>query len=337
MRGRCNASDRASRLAKAGGKPSTERAVLDALRWLKEQQNEDGSYGARYPVAMTGLVLLAYSGHCETVDSPEFGQTVKKCIEYLVGVTEKTKGMLSSSGKGDKHASYEHGIAVYALSEAYSINKNARKPFKRISPALKKSVPIVIEGQTSIGGWLYAYGQAANGDLSVSGWNIQALKAAELTGLKFSGLKEAKKKAIKYLEAAEDPNGAAGCYTYTIGGGGKLSLTGVGALCARMMGAPSKLEEKCLDLIVAAEPTTFAGANVYAWYYHSQAAFQAQGKHWKAYNKSYQKVVLEAQEKDGSWPIAGGHATNDAEGKVYTTALCTLMLEVYYRYLPATK
>ena len=63
------------------------------------------------------------------------------------------------------------------------------------------------------------------------------------------------------------------------------------------------------------------------------------GKHWREYNKTYQEVVADAQEKDGSWPAVTGHAggMGAAEGKIYSTALCTLMLEVYYRYLPATK
>ena len=337
---RCTSADRADRLRKAGGKLSTDRAVLNSLRWLKKAQKADGSFGGgKYPVAVTSLALLAFSGHCESVDSLEFGDTVRKAIDYLVGVADKSKGYLSSTGGNYAQASYEHGIAVYSLAEAYSINRNARKPFKRISPTLKKAVPIIIEGQTNGGGWLYAYGKNGTGDLSVAGWNIQALKAAELTKLQFSGLSTAKKKAIQYLKAAEDPNGSAGYFRYRVrdGQAGKLSLTGVGTLCSRMLGAPSKLEDKALDLIISKAPKGFGGADIYAWYYHSQAAFQAQGKHWRKYNDTYQEVVIDAQEKNGSWPAAGGHAPKGEEGKVYTTALCALMLEVYYRYLPATK
>ena len=131
------------------------------------------------------------------------------------------------------------------------MNKNARKPFPRISPVLKKAVPIIIEGQTNGGGWLYSYGSNGTGDLSVSGWNVQALKGAQLTGIKFSGLETAMKKAVRYLKAAEDPNGTDGYWKYRVQDGqkGKLSLTGVGAVCARMLGAPSQLEDKALDLI----------------------------------------------------------------------------------------
>jgi len=339
MKGRCDTADRLSRLRKAGGKAALDRAVLKALRWIKDQQKEDGSFGQQYPVAMTSFALLAFSGHCETVDSPEFGEAVKKSIEYLIDVADKGKGYLSSTGTVYAQVSYEHGIAVYSLAEAYSMNKNARAPFKRISPTLKKSVPIIIEGQTTGGGWLYSYANNGTGDLSVAGWNIQALKAAELTGLKFPGLAAAKLKAVRYLTAAEDPNGSDGYYRYRIRDGdkGKLSLTGVGILCARMLDAPSELEDKALKLILSKAPKSAKLGDIYAWYYHSQAAFQVQGKHWRNYNDTYQKVIAETQEKDGSWPGTEGHGPKGAEAKFYATTLCTLMLEVYYRYLPTTK
>lgn len=337
MKGRCDSADRTSRLRKAGGKASMDRSVLTALRWIKEQQNEDGSFGKEFPVAMTAFALLAFSGHCETVDSPEFGKAVKMAIEYLVDVADKGKGMMAS--RNDRNTSYEHGIAVYALAEAYSMNKNASTPFKRISPSLKKGLPIIIEGQTNGGGWLYSYGSNGVGDLSVAGWNMQALKAAELTGLKFSGLSTSKKKARKYLDVALDPNGSEGYYKYRVReqDKGKLSLTGVGVLCSRMMGEEAKIEGKALDLILSKAPKKFNASQLYAWYYHSQAAFQAQGKHWRKYNDTYQEVIVEAQEKDGSWPAADGHGQVKGDGKLYSTCLCTLMLEVYYRYLPATK
>ena len=337
MKGRCSTSDRLARLTAAGGKREMDRSVLNALRWIKTQQKPDGSFGTKFPIAMTSFALLAYSGHCETVDSPEFGKSVKAAIEYLLAVSEKGKGYITTSR--DRNLSYEHGIAMYALAEAYSMNKNARARFKRISPALKIGIPIVIEGQTNGGGWLYSYGSNGTGDLSVSGWNIQALKAAELTGLKFSGLDRAKQKAVRYLRSAEDPNGTDGYFRYRVTDGqkGKLSLTGVGAYSARMLGAPSKLEDKSLNLIISKNPKNFNPDKAYSWYYHSLAAFQKQGKHWRDYNSTYQQVMANTQEKNGSWPASAGHGQVGQDGKLYSTCLCTLMLEVYYRYLPSSK
>ena len=334
MKGRCNVQDRLKRLRENGGTPALDKKVVAALDWLKSQQNEDGSWGHTYPVAMTGFAVLAFSGHCETVDSPKYGPTLVKAINYLVDRARGNNGLLSSGS--DQHAPYEHGIATYALAEAYSLNKNARTKVKPISPALKNAVPVIIEGQTKGGGWLYGYRKAGTGDLSISGWNIQALKAAELTGIKIADLPATMKRALVYLKSAVT---SSGLYRYRIRDNdrGRLSLTGVGILCARMLGETMANEDKSLDAILARRPRSFRSADLYALYYHSQACFQRGGEPWEKYNDSYQKLVIDSQENDGSWPIASGHlGAAQADAKIYHTCLCTLMLEVYYRYLPAT-
>ena len=333
FKARCNQADRIKRLRENGGRPALDRQVVKALDWLLEQQNEDGSWGDTYPVAMTGFALLAYCGHCETVDSPRYGDALEKAIKYLTEIAGDNDGLLSS--KPGQHAPYEHGIATYALAEAFALNKNSRKKI-RISPTLHNAVPIIIEGQTEGGGWLYGYGYNGTGDLSISGWNIQALKAAELTGRKFTGLGRAQKKALGYIQAASAPGGL---FRYRIRDGdtGRLSLTGVGVLSARILGKKMANEEESFKAILSQKPRQFRAADLYALYYHSQACFQKGGKVWSEYNDSYQKMVIDSQEKDGSWPSAAGHIGGaKADAKLYHTCLCTLMLEVYYRYLPAT-
>ena len=61
----------------------------------------------------------------------------------------------------------------------------------------------------------------------------------------------------------------------------------------------------------------------------------------------FRDQLLANQDADGSWKIpGGGHkiaavapqwAADTAEGKIYRTTLCTLMLEVYYRFLSTDK
>jgi hypothetical protein len=76
--------------------------------------------------------------------------------------------------------------------------------------------------------------------------------------------------------------------------------------------------------------------NVYYWYYGTLGMFQLQGEHWKRWNKSLQESLLHTQRGDGdargSWDpdkVWGAYG-----GRVYSTALSTLCLEVYYRFLP---
>ena len=69
---------------------------------------------------------------------------------------------------------------------------------------------------------------------------------------------------------------------------------------------------------------------VYAWYYITQAKFQRGGADWEAWNKMFSRQIVLGQQKDGHWENGDW-----SKGSVYTTAFCTLMLEVYYRYLPS--
>ena len=59
------------------------------------------------------------------------------------------------------------------------------------------------------------------------------------------------------------------------------------------------------------------------------------GKSWKKYNALFRDQLLEAQRPDGSWPAPKGGA-HSGNGGIFTTSFCTLMLEVYYRFLPGT-
>jgi hypothetical protein len=85
--------------------------------------------------------------------------------------------------------------------------------------------------------------------------------------------------------------------------------------------------------------------DLYGHYYESQAMMQRGGEDWKFYNNLFRDQVLNNQNEDGSWKVPGGGqkpravaakwADGNDEGAIYRTALCTLMLEVYYRFLNA--
>ncbi len=84
--------------------------------------------------------------------------------------------------------------------------------------------------------------------------------------------------------------------------------------------------------------------NFYYWYYATLCMFQMGGNSWKTWNKNIKSALINNQRKggpldgtlkdvDGSWdPTAGGHVSSG--GRVFSTALGALTLEVYYRYLP---
>ncbi|MEM7383681.1 MAG: prenyltransferase/squalene oxidase repeat-containing protein [Verrucomicrobiota bacterium] len=338
LRDRCTAKDRKNRLLKGGGDASTEAAVVKGLQYLKGSQREDGSWGGQYPAAMTGLALLAFLGHCETPDSREYGETVTKAIVYLTDKAIASGGPIRS--KVDRHWPYEHAIGTYALCEAFSLMRYGRRKIPKVKDAVELSVPIIINGQQRPGGWVYNYEGDGPGDTSVAGWQVQALKAASLTGLKFPKLSRTMRRSADFFE---DMRGQKGGFGYRGRAEDKYTLAGVGALSLQMAGRRGRVK-KTLRFILDG-PELKWGANdaaIYAWYYSTQAFFQEGGSYWEKWNAMFKDEVVNAQNSDGSWPPDGGNGAASsggagADSSLYATCLSILMLEVYYRYLPATK
>ncbi|MCP5539119.1 MAG: hypothetical protein H7A53_02575 [Akkermansiaceae bacterium] len=336
MQSRCSMSQRMQRLRESGGEDRAEKAVRNALEFLAAQQNKDtGAIGVEFPCAATGLSLLAFLGHCETPESPKFGDAVVNAALYLMEVSRKNDGMIWNGQKGN-HQSYEHAIGTYALSELHTMTKESGRTVPKLESTLKRAVGIIVDGQAGGGGWAYGYGKNNDAqDMSVVGWQIQALKAAYNTGEKFSGLDKTLDKAMQYMKDIQDKDGA---FKYRPKDPkGKPTLTGAALLGMQIWNQMDTAEyKKGLGFLTNAYKNPTPGNNFYAPYYNTQVFFLHGGKEWEDYNTKFQAKLLDAQNPDGSWtkPGAGGHGGKDAH--LLNTAWGCLMLEVYYRYLPTT-
>ncbi len=339
MRKRCSPEDRLQRLAQSGGTPACETAVLKSLRWLKSTQASDGSWGEANKPAMTGLALLAYLGHCETPASPEFGESCLKGIVYLVNLGSKNGGKMASNFTENGWC-YEHAIATYALGEAATFCKELKLDVPSLMETTEMAGQYIIDNQNKNGGWAYLYSkEGGHGDVSVSGWQIQALKACSHTDIKFRGMTACIGKALDYLSTCQADNGGFGYVGKTPSGKNTyFTLTGVGMLCNQMWGKGARTEvRKAAKYVV--ENTKFdyntKESDLYVHYYESQAMMQRGGEDWKFYNNLFRDQILNNQDEDGSWkqPGHGAEFTGGGQGKTYRTCLATLMLEVYYRFL----
>ena len=335
---RCSQADRLQRLKENGGTPACEEAVVKGLRWLKTQQNSDGSWGGANPVAMTGLALMAYFGHCETPVSPEFGATCVKGVTYLVDVGMRNGGKLGGD-QGAQPFCYEHAIGTYALAEATTFCKEIKFKVPNLIEITEKAGQFIIDNQHENGGWSYNYAKTAgHTDVSVVGWQIQALKACSHTGIDYKGLADCIPKGLDYLVTCQNESGAFG-YEGPPGGGAPGAgptyqpLTGVGMLCHQIWGrGKGAVVRKAAKYTM--DTTTFdfkKGANLYAHYYESQAMMQRGTVEWKKYNDLFRDQLLTNQQPDGSWNVPPG--APHISSNIFSTCLCTLMLEVYYRFL----
>lgn len=350
LRKRCSPEDRLAQLEAGGGSPEIERHVASALRFLKRSQAADGGWGNDHRAAMTGLSLLAYLGHCETPQSPEFGDSCLRAIVHLIDRAARQDGHFADSAAG-RHWPYEQAIATYALAEAHTLCRAMNMDIPNLAATVQRAGQLLIDRQHPSGGWDYDYDESSSrgGDLSITAWHVQALKACKLGGIDFRNLDRCLKRSLDYVEARQAADGSFG-YTGTTPAGPRPSLTGAGMLCLQMGGRESSgAVRKGARHALMNSPFAWDGpdCDLYAHYYLAQAMFQRGGKDWSAYQPRIRDSLTARQAADGSWPRPGGggkihavgalFADDSPTGLHYRTALAVLTLEVYYRYLPATR
>lgn len=353
------------------GKPAT--ASTDAgLRWLKKHQSPNGMWDAenyfqnctdaqkcepgslmgykadQVNVAMTGYAIGCFLGAGYDHKTPnKYKLVVSKGIKYLLDI-QKPEGML-----GDRN--YEHPIASLALIEAYgmSCDPELRDP-------AQKAVDVIIAHQTiekledPYSGLLWDYSKVniTRADLSVTGWNIMALKSAVGAGLNVKNSIIGAKKAIDRVWKAANPDWAKKTDPYTdmtifpytwnasTNATDKDHLSFVGATCAVFMG--HRAGDPMLETLLndAENRWIKSGAykkNNYACYYLSLSMFQSGGDRWKRCLETLIPYALETQDKtggclQGSWSSSGQGWHGANIGRVINTCYNILNLEVAYRY-----
>ncbi len=335
-----NSEARMDIVERMGGSAETEQAVTTALQWLASHQSRDGRWDAdgfdrgcgacggvtsvAADHALTGLSLLCFlgAGHTHQKDGP-YRDAVQRALTWLLS-QQRRDGDL----RGEE-TMYSHGIATLALSEAYGMTGDFR-----VRDAVQRAADFIDQARNqTVGGWRYDPGQS--GDTSVLGWQVMALRSASLNGCRVSP--ENFGSARVWLHRVSD-RGHAGRYSYQPGRKPTPSMTAEGMFVQQLLGmAPAHpAMQGSVKYILQNLPNWQSQPNTYFWYYASLALFQQQGEAWERWNESLRGQLTSHQRKDGraagSWDPVGEWA--DVGGRVYQTALCTLMLEVYYRYLP---
>lgn len=343
-----------------GGNEATERAVADGLRYLARIQNADGTWGDRSDfdtkyghvyVGKTALCVLAFLGAGHTPESrSEHSVVVRKALDHLLSIQDPYTGAFGPS------SCYGHGIATYALAETYGLTKN-----RTLLRPLEDALAWILQHQgprrdrRNRGGWGYfSPGLQAEDDyarISVSAWMVMALESARLSGIELP--EGVLPRAREYLEASFDQKN--GWFRYNHEPGRLRSAwptlpasTPAGAFCLLLLGAtpddPKVLA--AVDYTVQRRPDEYrpydddefvlrGQGNVYFWYYGSLCCFLAGGDAWQRWNERLRTVLPAAQSPDGSFApidVYAREAGDNRRDRSYTTAMCVLSLEVYYRY-----
>ena len=344
MRSRMAPVLREAAMQQFGGMPKSEKAVVNALRWLKSQQNADGSWSTECKPAMTGLALLCFLGHGELPASAEFGDTVKKALAWLKTEGTKSAGRLSLSDADWRPDTsvYMHAIATLALCEYYAMTQD--DTFKDLATT---AVTHIVNGQNPRGGWDLYYAKGPRSDVSVTIWQIQALHAARRAKLSSPGLEESLNRAEIFLKGM---GGGKGGFGYD-SPGDNPDFTGIGVFGLQLTtkrkdtvakeGIDFLLKNAWVDWdgrsVKSGNNSRLDSPDLYRWFFETQACFFAGGPAWSKWNRMFQDEIADRQSPDGSWPALQGREYQvkpTGAGPCYRTTLCTLMLEIFYRSAP---
>ena len=341
------------------------RAVVDrGLDWLARHQDPrgfwssegfsnmcetnrcDGEGSAVHDVGVTGLSLLAFLGAGHHPGHGRYRRVVSNGLQWLARNQDPETGCF---GRPNSHEQflYDHLLACLAMTEAYGMSHRPT-----IRPVAQQAVNFVQMARNPYRAWRYHYPAKGDNDVSVTGWAVLALKSARDFGLKvepaaFDGARH------DLNEMTDELTGRTG---YVTRGGFSSREPGMNERWPHQeteaMTAVAILSRIMLGEDPARSPSLKAGAarlrkqlphwdeaagtvDYYYWYYGSYAMWQLGGRDWDVWQKKLLPAVVETQRRDGdergSWDPQfdpWGHRG----GRVYSTAILTLTMEVYYRY-----
>jgi hypothetical protein len=335
-----------------------DRAIVAALYWFARHQSRDGSWslqeygkmckdksctgagGQESLSAATAMCVLPYfaAGQTHQSNGP-FKQTISDGVYWLLR-HQKPDGDLSADASGKQSWMYSHGLATIALCECYAMSHD-----KNVGRAAQKAIDFIQAAQnTKTGGWRYHPGD--DGDTSVLGWQLMALKSAQMAGLTVNrATLDATKKYLQSV-AIGAPGGASsgsagGEFAYQPDGALSPTMSAVGLLCNQYLhaGKTDPVIVGGVRYLMANLPDANS-PNVYYWYYASQVMHNMDDHDWDVWNRKMRTILVNSQSRDGcaagSWDPdkPNRDAWGTQGGRIMMTSFATLTLEVYYRYMP---
>ena len=320
-----------------GGSAASEAAVESGLAWLALHQAVDGSWqfdlsgcrcdgACRDPgsissaTASTAIALLPFLGAGNTHAEGRHQETVSRGLYFLISRMKSTP----RGGDFCEGTMYGHGVTTLVLAESLGMTKD-----DFLVPFVRDAVRFIETSQDMYGGgWRYLPGQA--GDLTVTAWQLVALKSASMAGVAASS--PTIDGVCRFLDSVQTQKGAA--YGYRTPAA-KPCTSAIGLLCRMYTGWGEEREALGSGVTMLAKPGPSPSA-IYQNFYLSQALVQLDHPVWPRWNAKNRDQIVAQQARfgheAGSWFFADPDTAPG--GRLAHTALAILTLEVYYRLLP---
>jgi hypothetical protein len=319
-----------------GATPVT-RAVDRGLDYLARTQLPDGSWlapGFGKNTGVVGLSALAFLAAGHPPGRGPHGERVEKAVAFLLRSRENGLFVTSDRLWGRM---YEHGIVTLLMGQIAGMVGEQRPEYRGFHEAYAEAVEIILRAQSvprssrfDLGGWRYEP-NSTDSDISVTGWQLLALRAAQEAGLPVP--KRSIDQAVLYVKRCQQPAGSFGYMPSDPKT--TLARTGTGVLSLQICGEFQSPEARAGGDWLLKAPLAWKGDFFYyGLYYAAQAMYQLGGPYWEGWRRAGETVLLEHQGADGSWVAPADAPYESRAGAAYSTALAVLSLTVEYRYLP---
>jgi len=346
---------KAKLLRARGGTAATDAAVGKALEWLAAHQGEDGCWDADgfdegcdcggkgkgwhgedvpcpFDREVTALATLAFLGAGHTHQEGPYKNTVARSLARLKG---GSGGMIFGTA-----------YTTQALAEAYDMTGD-----EELKPFVEAGIGSLLDARQPGRAWRYFPADVS--DVPTTTAAVVALRVAEEAGFRVDPAY--KKAAIELLDALVD--GKTGRVAYHPGadqlGYTPTTANASSALLVRSWLGAMRTPEAALSMRALADrrpkwsikykhmkvngverEVQIGNLDLYGWWHATEALARTGGPDWTAWNGALKKALLGHQRTSGhaagSWDPEGTYGK--VGGRVFSTALCALMLESYWRY-----
>lgn len=320
-----------------------ERQIDVSLRksaaWLANNQQPNGAWqtssssnprDAKDSTAATSLAIMALMAVGHAPEEGPYGRNLTRGIAWVIS-QQNDNGFLV--GKRRSHGPmYSHGIATLMLAEVAGMVSGDLADQCQV--ALEKAVRLIVDAQNHPkasqhdGGWRYQP-NSSDSDLSVTAWQLLALRAAKDIGCDIPSRNI--DRAIAYIKRLAVKRG--GGFGYMGGHGATITRAGCGIVALEICG--DHRGEECLaaaNMILARPLTSDEHYFYYGAYYCTVGMYKVGGDEWAAARPALYQTILQKQKSNGQWqPVQG---SEKSAGEVYATTMAMLALAIEYGYLP---
>ena len=340
-----------------------ERAIALGLAWIVDHQLPNGAWAYtqlinpdcrgkckdtpldkfnKSQMSATAIALLSLIANGNTHKNGVYKKAVKDGLDYITrNMQNKVEDGIPVVILCEKDAApemYHHSLATIVLCEVA-----ARTRDRSLDEIAQSAVYYICWAQDPVsGGWRYSPRQA--GSTSSFGWNLMALKSAQMNYLNVPPItinrarhflnNVADKEGVLHGYMNDDPNGANGLLRNI------AATTSIGLLdqlyCGRKIDDPVHI--KGTDQLVKWGPRA---DDLYYSYYATKVMSFTGGEKWENWKSQMHKELLSKQitvdgHEKGSWPYEGG-ILSDQGGRLTSTTFATMILGVHESSAPHRK